>query len=222
MNTCIVNTVKLFLPCKTVINRIMNYKPNKKKECGNDGKKEERNKQTRWRRQANGFCHVFTNLVHLQQNGTLVLRQSLLSTGYEKNDGTSVKDENISQEEDLVDEDKSLREPNLDQLSELMVRKEHGSVIADHEIISNAIEKHDIGLLTFNGMGKAIIPDALRTKTTRFCSKYFQSNEGPFLPTKNRSINAFWLVRKVGYGQGEDIPRTWPVDVRFLVNHTPI
>ena len=84
-------------------------------------------------------------------------------------------------------------------------RDEQGSATPGHEIISDVIEKHDIGLLTLNGTGKGIVPDVLRIEMTKLGSKYFQITEGPFLPTKNSLMNKSWFVRKLGDGQGEEV-----------------
>lgn len=79
-------------------------------------------------------------------------------------------------------------------------------------VLPEVIEQHDIGLLKFDKKsGKAILPDALRTKIIKLGSKYFQNSEGPFLPTNNRSMNKTWFKRKLGNGRGEEVSRSWLV-----------
>ncbi|KMQ89323.1 50s ribosomal protein l19 [Lasius niger] len=79
-------------------------------------------------------------------------------------------------------------------------------------VISKVIEQHDIGLLKFDkDIGKAILSDALRTEIIKLSSKYFQSNEGPFLSTNNRPMNKTWFKRKLRNDRGQEVTRSWLV-----------
>ncbi|XP_062895083.1 uncharacterized protein LOC134341193 [Mobula hypostoma] len=79
-------------------------------------------------------------------------------------------------------------------------------------VVLKVIEQRDIGLLKFDkDTGKAILPDALRTEIIKLSSKYFPNNEGPFLPTNNRSMNKTWFKRKLGNGRAEEVTCSWLV-----------
>lgn len=74
------------------------------------------------------------------------------------------------------------------------------------------IQERDIGLLKFDrNTGKVIMADALRLEIVNLGSKYFQNSEGPFLPTKNRSMTKAWFKRRLGNGRGEEVTRSWLV-----------
>ncbi|XP_071528856.1 uncharacterized protein [Panulirus ornatus] len=78
--------------------------------------------------------------------------------------------------------------------------------------IPEVIKEHAIGLLKFDkDIGKAILSDALRTESIKLGLKYFQISEGPFLPTKNCSMNKTWFKRKLGNVHSEEVTRKWLV-----------
>ncbi|KAL3179499.1 hypothetical protein MRX96_007750 [Rhipicephalus microplus] len=77
-------------------------------------------------------------------------------------------------------------------------------------IISELVQKHDLGLLKFDtGTGKAVVSDAVRTEIVKLGAMYFQNREGPFLPTNNRSMTKSWFKKKLGDGRGEEVTRSW-------------
>ncbi|KAL3192982.1 hypothetical protein MRX96_058488 [Rhipicephalus microplus] len=110
----------------------------------------------------------------------------------------------VEQEDNGTDIGLRLVEPVALKLSKLDSTKH------PQPIISELVQKHDLGLLKFDtGTGKAVVSDAVRTEIVKLGAMYFQNREGPFLPTNNRSMTKSWFKKKLGDGRGEEVTRSW-------------
>ena len=111
----------------------------------------------------------------------------------------------------LLDNHESLvrieEEQNVDKITENNVLPPDLEKLEGNEIsnipMPDVIKQHDLGVISFCGRGKPVIPESIRTEMTNPGSKHFQNMEGPFFPIKNRSMNKSWFHKKLGDGRGE-------------------
>ncbi|KAJ6668573.1 hypothetical protein lerEdw1_012055 [Lerista edwardsae] len=195
---------------------IMKRSAMKKKASGAEGRKERRLEAEEAKKSSKFFTTFFVKPGESSQScptepPTTAASSLETSETEEEVQSEAIQSETATAEVDTTGGEDSdgdhEREPDETEPSEL------GCAMEPQIAIPEVLEKHDIGFLKFNkDSRKAIVTDKRRTEIVQWGFTYFRNSEGPFLPTKNRSMSKSWFWRKLGDGHGgREVLHSWLV-----------